>query len=191
MSLPYLTGQRDKLRESRISFSDKPNYSTLSQDTSNNFRSNFSNKLQVNDIPERSKTFNSYLKIKWVKRNKNDAYKVNSRTFSLYYNYSYPLTFLNVGELSWSCLSSHNNKFPLCLFTSSIKREIKHFHVVVVFVHKRDRSVQKAWCTCKAVIFIINPIVLSTFSLPSASFDFKVPINMSRAASNTYGNEKH
>ena len=32
------------------------NNSSLSRDISNNFRSNFSNKLQVNDIPERRKT---------------------------------------------------------------------------------------------------------------------------------------
>ena len=56
--LPYLTGQRDKPRLSQkwdffLSQINYVNNSSLSRDVSNNFRSNFSNKLQVNDIPER------------------------------------------------------------------------------------------------------------------------------------------
>ena len=34
---------------------------------------------------------------------------------------------------------------------------------------------KKAWCTCKVVVLLIQPIVLLTFSLPSASLDLKVP----------------
>ena len=40
--------------------------------------------------------------------------------------------------------------------TSSIKREIKHFHVVVV--QRRQRNGQKAWCTCKVVVLLISTI---------------------------------
>ena len=57
---------------------------------------------------------------------------------------------------------------------SFIKREIRHFQVAVV--HKRERNVQKR-CdgTCKVVVLLFKPIVLLTFSLPSASLDLKVP----------------
>ena len=34
---------------------------------------------------------------------------------------------------------------------------------------------EKAWCTCKVVVFLIKPIVFLTFSMPSASLDLKVP----------------
>ena len=44
------------------------------------------------------------------------------------------------------------------LFTSSIKGEMRHFHVV--FVHWRQSNLQwkKVWCTCKVVILLIKPI---------------------------------
>ena len=35
---------------------------------------------------------------------------------------------------------------------------------------------KKAWCTSKVVVLLIKPIVVLTFSLPSASLDLKVPI---------------
>ena len=35
---------------------------------------------------------------------------------------------------------------------------------------------KKARCTCKVVVLLIKPIVFLTFSLPSASWDLKVPI---------------
>ena len=61
---------------------------------------------------------------------KNVAEKVNLRSFSLYRNYSYKLTLSNVGEPYPSTV--REIKFRLCLFTSSVKREIRHVHVVVV-----------------------------------------------------------
>ena len=64
-------------------------------------------------------------------------------------------------------------KFCRCLVTFFIKREIRHFHVVVV--QKRERNIQKVWCTCKVVVLLIKPIVFMAFSLPSASLDLKVP----------------
>ena len=37
---------------------------------------------------------------------------------------------------------------------------------------------KKAWCICKVVVLLIKPIVFFfTFSLPSASLDFKFPNN--------------
>ena len=42
------------------------------------------------------------LKIKRRDSNENVAEKVNLRSFSLYRDYSYPLTLSNVGEPAWS-----------------------------------------------------------------------------------------
>ena len=44
-------------------------------------------------------------------------------------------------------------------------------------MHKRERNVQKR-CdgTCKIVVLLFKPIVLLTFSLPSASLDLKTLI---------------
>ena len=46
------------------------------------------------------------------------------------------------------------NKFRRWLFTFSIKREIRHFDVVVV--QKREGK-RKAWCTCEVVVLLIKP----------------------------------
>ena len=48
--------------------------------------------------------------------------------------------------------------------TSSIKRAIRKSHVAVV--QRRQRNVQKAWCTCKDVVLLISVLVLP-LSLPS------------------------
>ena len=70
--------------------------------------------------------------------------------------------------------STGEEKESCCLvFPSSTKREIRHFHVEVV--KRRERNVQKAWCTCKVVVLLIKPIVFSLFSLPSPSLDLKLP----------------
>ena len=64
-------------------------------------------------------------------------------------------------------------KVSRCLFTSSIKCEIRHFHVVVV--QKRAKTMyKKSWYTCKVVVLLIKPIIFLTYSLPSASLDLKV-----------------
>ena len=74
---------------------------------------------------------------------------MNSRSFNLYRDSSNSLTLSNVGELSWSWIpekphpsSEWERKFHSSLFTSSIKREIRHFLVVVV--QWRQRNVQKS-----------------------------------------------
>ena len=106
---------------------------------------------------------------------------MNLHSFSLYSDYSYPLTLSIVGEPSWSWISRGHiqaqieKKIRRCLFTSSIKPEMRHFHVVVV--QKLERNVQKVWCTCEVVVLLIKPIFSLTFSFLSASLDLKVPIN--------------
>ena len=76
--------------------------------------------------------------------NENVALKVNLRPFSLHRNYSYPLTLSNVGEPSWSWIPRDHVQvqkeklFTFTLFTFSVKREIRHFHVVVV--QKREKK---------------------------------------------------
>ena len=59
--------------------------------------------------------------------------------------------------------------FHRCLLLSSIKREIRHFHVVIV--QKRQRSVKKkVCCVCQVFFCLLN----------SASLDPKVPIVLPR-----------
>ena len=59
------------------------------------------------------------------------------------------------------------------ILTSAIKRAVRKFHVVVV--QRRQRNVQKAWCTCKDVVLLISVLVLplSLPSPPSLSTSFK------------------
>ena len=79
---------------------------------------------------------------------KNVAQKVNLSFFSLYSDYSYPLTvncrrtLLKLNFKGPYSSSEREIKLRRCLFTSSIKREIRHFHVVVV--QKRERNEQKS-----------------------------------------------
>ena len=58
-------------------------------------------------------------------------------------------------------------KFRRCLFTSSVKREIRHFHVVVE--QKRAEKCTKKHGARAKFCLLIKPIVFLTFSLPSAS----------------------
>ena len=61
------------------------------------------------------------------------------------------------------------------MFTSSIKREIRHFHFVVV--QKRERNVQKKCdARVKLLFCLIKPIVFMDFLVAVASLNFKVPI---------------
>ena len=71
--VPYFKDSPAQAKLGFLSFSDKLNNLSLSQDISNNFRSNLSNKLQVNNIPERRKTFNRHFKIEQPKGNENVA----------------------------------------------------------------------------------------------------------------------
>ena len=60
-------------------------------------------------------------------------------------------------------------KIMSLMFTFFTKREIRHFHVVVV--QWRLRNVQKAWCTCKIVVFSCQAIPFFTFSSPLLFYD--------------------
>ena len=78
-------------------------------------------------------------------------------------------------EASWEVISwgpharlERERKICRRLFTSSMKRKIRHFHVEVV--RWRQRNVQKkAWCTCKIVVLVNKPIAFLSFSSPSPS----------------------
>ena len=84
--------------------------------------------------------------------------KVNLRSFNLYCD-SNSLTLSNASELFWSpCQflqlypsSERERNFRRCSFTSSIKREIGLFHVVVVQRHQRN--VQKSMLHVKSCCF--------------------------------------
>ena len=76
--------------------------------------------------------------------------------------------------------SEREIKFRRCLFTSSIKHEIRHFYVVVV--QKRERNVQKK-CDARAKLLFSYKtycFFFLTFSSPSASLDLKVPYILRR-----------
>ena len=69
-----------------------------------------------------------------------------------------------------------NSSFTLVrLYTSSIKRGIRHFQVVDVRWGRRN--VQKVWCTCKVVVLLIKPINFLPFTLPSSLSLLKLPKN--------------
>ena len=105
---------------------------------------------------------------------KNITSKVNSLCFKPYLTYSISFNSANNGKFSWSWIlkdynfywSSEEEKGNYCLvFTSSIKHEIRHFHVVVI---EGQQRIQKCvmhmyaallFCYSKAIAFL-------PFSLP-------------------------
>ena len=60
-----------------------------------------------------------------------------------------------------------------CRFTSSIKREIMHFHVWSNHAANGEEMYTKAWCTCKESYYYY--ITRLTFSFPSPSSLLKLP----------------
>ena len=64
--------------------------------------------------------------------------KVSSRSFSFHRNYSNSLTLWNASGIFWRWIVKRERKFCRRLFTSSIKPETSHFHVVVVQWWKRN-----------------------------------------------------
>ena len=72
------------------------------------------------------------------------------------------------------CQNLRKEKEGHCLVsTSSTKREVRHFHVVVV--QRRQRNVQKSVSTCKVVVCQSKPIALLPFSLTSPSSSLELP----------------
>ena len=70
--------------------------------------------------------------------------------------------------------SEREIRFRRCLFTSSIKCKIRHFHVVVV--QKQERNVQKK-CDARAKLLFcfLKPIVFVDVLVAVASLNLKVP----------------
>ena len=61
-------------------------------------------------------------------------------------------------------------KFRRCVFTSSIKHEIRHFHVVIVCSDSKEMY-KKVWCTCEVVVFLIKLVAFLRMLLGSFSND--------------------
>ena len=80
--------------------------------------------------------------------------------------------------ISWGPHSSlgRQRKIRHRLFTSSIKRAIRHFHVLVV--QWRQRNVQKSVMHVQSCCFLNKPIAFLTFSLASPSSLLKLPIKI-------------
>ena len=68
--------------------------------------------------------------------------------------------------------SEREIQFRRCLFTYSIKREIRHFHVVVV--QKRPKKCTKSVMHVQSCCLFCKTYCFLTLSLPSASLDLKV-----------------
>ena len=103
--------------------------------------------------------------IRTLSNNDSDSYenvpwKVNSRCLRLYRAYSISFNLSNVDKFFWSwiledCIEvQEKKKESRLVFTSSTKREIRHFHVVIV--QWRREMYKKAWCTCKIVVLLIQ-----------------------------------
>ena len=60
------------------------------------------------------------------------------------------------------------------MFTLSIKREIRHFHVVVL--QKRQRNVQKSTMYARSYCFAYQTFIYVLVAI--ASLDLKVPIDV-------------
>ena len=100
-----------------------------------------------------SKCFNRDLKMRGRRQQVKRRLKMFSRFSNRHRDCSITLTLSNVHELSWSWIPKNliqvkkERKFRRCLsvlMTSSIKHEIRHFHVVVV------QNVKKCTKTCFA-----------------------------------------
>ena len=96
---------------------------------------------------------------------------MNLLSFSLYRDFSYPLIANRPTgvEFLWNIFNIQTrSKISTLLVNVSIKREIGHFHYLVM--QKRQLHVV---CTCKVVVLLIKPIVILTFSLPSRRWILK------------------
>ena len=96
-------------------------------------------------------------------------------SFSLYRDFSYPLIANRPTgvEFLWNIINIQTrSKISTLLVNVSIKREIGHFHYLVM--QKRQLQVEESvWCTCKFVVLLIKPIVIVIFSLPSRRWILK------------------
>ena len=121
------------------------------------------------------------LKIQRRDGDKKVAEKVNLRSFSLYSDYSWPLTLSNVGEPSWSWISRDKFKLRKRNKISSLLVYVRHKTRNQAF-SRRSRAKTGKKCTKKCdarakwSFCLLNLLFFSTFSLSSASLDLNVPI---------------
>ena len=112
--------------------------------------------------------------------------KVKSRCFKLFRAFSISYRSSNAGiffvELNSRRLLrvQENEKASSCLvFTSSTKREIRQFHIVVL--QRRQIRVQNACCTCRVAVLQSKPIAVLPFSLACSAGVFwagQIVVNM-------------
>ena len=95
------------------------------------------------------------------------------RCFSLYRDYSYLLTLLNLNSKGRYSSPESEIKFRRCLFTFSIKHEIRHFRVVVV--QKRQGNVRKSVMHMQSCCFAYWTYCFLDVLVAVASLNLKVP----------------
>ena len=83
-------------------------------------------------------------------------------------------TLLNLNSKGPYSSSESKIKFRRCLFTFSIKHEIRHFHVVFS-CRKRRRNVQKAWRSANLLFCLLNLLVFLDVLVAVASLNREVP----------------
>ena len=85
-------------------------------------------------------------------------FKMNSRFFKLFCVY-FNCRRISLKLISWGPHSRLERERKICrrLFTSSIKREMRHFHAVVVHSDGKEMH-KKVCCTCRDVVLLIKPI---------------------------------
>ena len=93
----------------------------------------------------------------------NVTFELNSRFFELSRVYFNSVKMSNVGEISWGLHSSleRERKIRRRWFTSSIKREIRHFYVE--FEQQRPRIVQKSVLHVQSCFLLNQPIAFLLF----------------------------
>ena len=101
--------------------------------------------------------------------NENVTWKVKSRCFKLYRTCSMSFNLVQFAKCwqnwSWILKDCSEVQESRCLmFTSHTKREIRHFHVVVVQAKKL--MYKKAWCTCKLFFCQSKPIAFCRSRCP-------------------------
>ena len=99
----------------------------------------------------------------------NVAYKINLRSFSLYRNYSYPLTLSKANPPGVEFLGDIS-KFRKRNSISSLLVYVLHKTRNQAF-SRRSRAktgkemYKRAWCTCRVVVLVIKPIVFFFFDV--------------------------
>ena len=97
----------------------------------------------------------------------------SSRLFLLTYLVKCTRTLLNLNSKGPYSSSESEIKFLPCLFTFSIKHEIRHFKS---YLCKNGKEMyKKARCLCKVVVLFIKPFFLGRFRCRRVRLNLKVP----------------